>query len=500
MTGLIAGTDVYDAASMRAGDAATIAAGTPGAVLMERAGAAVAAVVRDRFPHAHRVAVVCGGGANGGDGIVAARHLRAAGVDAVCTVIASRPYAGDAALACDEAVRAGVPISRVGAIGAGLEGVDLVIDALLGTGAVGAPRGAVAAAIDAIGLAGVPVVAVDVPSGVDASTGETPGAVVRADATVTFHALKVGHLVMPGRAHVGAVVVADIGIVAGAGGSPARLVGTAAIEARVGRSRVGSKYDAGSVVVVGGSTGMTGAIALCARAALRGGAGIVVAAVPASLNAVLEVKLTEPMTLPCPDDDGALLPAALAAIVTRTARAGCVVVGPGIGRDPRTAALVVALAAAVEAPLLVDADALHAIPLELLAARPGPTIVTPHAGEAAALLGLDRAAVEASRLDAARRIASVGRTVCVLKGPDTLVVAPAGTLAIRDGDDPGIATAGAGDVLAGTIAALVAVGNRPFQAAAIGAAAHLAAAGRARIAAPGRAIIASDLVELLELG
>ncbi len=375
---------------MRATDAAAIAAGVPGTRLMAAAGEAVAHVVRVRFPAARRVVCVCGGGANGGDGLVAARRLRALGVDASCLVVASRPYEGDALDACDAAVAAGVPVSRVGAVGDGLRGADVIVDALLGTGRSGEPRGAVAEAIRAIGDAGVPVVAVDVPSGVDASTGEVAAVAVTADVTVTFHAPKIGHVVLPGLAHAGRLVVVPIGIPAGVDvPAPAVLVGAGAVAGLTGRPSFGSKYDAGNVLAIGGSRGMTGAIVLCARAALRAGAGLVVAAVPASQQPVVAGLVLEPMTLACADADGGLALEAADVLLERATRCTTAALGPGCGRTPGTAALVRHIAPLIAAPLVLDADGLHAIgtDLDLLAGRTAPTVITPHAGEAARLLG-----------------------------------------------------------------------------------------------------------------
>jgi len=497
----VTGAPLHDAASMRATDQAAIAAGVPGARLMEAAGAAVAHVVRVRYPAAGRVVCVCGGGANGGDGLVAARHLRALGVDAWCLVVASRPYAGDALHACEAAVAAGVPVSRVGAVGEGLRGADVVVDALLGTGRSGEPRGAVAEAIGAIRRAGVPVVAVDVPSGVDASTGEAAAVAVAADATVTFHAPKLGHVILPGMALAGRLVVVPIGIPAGAGPEPpAVLTGPATLAALPARPEHGSKYDAGSVLAVGGSRGMTGAIALCSRAALRAGAGILVAAVPSSEQPVVAGLVLEPMTLACAcaEADGGLAPAAADAILERAGRASAVALGPGCGRAAGTRELVRRLVVEIPVPLVLDADGLHAIgtDLGLLAGRRAATVITPHAGEAARLLGCTREELAAHRLRMARTLAERAGAVCLLKGADTIVAAPDGSLAVRGGDDPRLASAGTGDVLCGTVAALVARGAAPFLAAAAAAEAHLEAA---RAVPAGRSLVAGDVLERLAL-
>ncbi len=497
---VLAGRPLHDAASMRATDAAAIAAGVPGTQLMAAAGEAVALVVRVRYPAARRVVCVCGGGANGGDGLVAARRLRELGVDASCLVVASKPFQGDALDASESAVAAGVPVSRVGAVGDGLRGADVIVDALLGTGRSGEPHGAVAEAIRAISSAGVPVVAVDVASGLDASTGEVSEVAVTAAVTVTFHAPKLGHMILPGRSHTGLLVVVPIPIPAGVDvPAPAVLAGAASIAALPGRPAFGSKYDAGSVLAVGGSRGMTGAVVLCARAALRAGAGLVVAAVPASQQAVVAGLVVEPMTLACADVDGGFAAAAAEQIVARAARATAVSVGPGCGRNPGTADLIRQVVPEIAAPLVLDADGLHAIgtDLGLLAGRAAATVITPHAGEAARLLGVTTEHVAAHRLASARTLAERTGAVCVLKGADTIIASPDGRLAVRDGDDPRLATAGTGDVLCGTITGLLARGTPAFAAAAAGAAAHLAAA---RSMPAGRALVASDLIDRLPLG
>ncbi len=496
----IPGEPLHDAASMRATDAAAIAGGISGRELMAAAGAAVAAAVRRQYPAARRVACVCGGGNNGGDGLVAARALCRQDIDAWCLVVASRPFTGDALDAYEAAVADGVPVTRPASIGEGIGGADVIVDALLGTGAAGEPRGAVADAITAIGGAGVPVVAVDIPSGVDADSGEVPGACVAADVTVTLHAEKAGLRVMPGMGRAGLVEVVDIGIPPGLSARTAGVIaGRSAVDALPRRARAGSKYDAGMVVCVGGSVGLTGAIVLASSAAMRAGAGIVVAAVPACVNDVLEVKLTEPMTLPCADRDGALCEDALDAIMARAVRAGAVVLGPGLGRTAGAGALARALVATIACPLLIDADGLFALgtDLALVAGRSAPTVLTPHAGEAARLLGRD---VQGSRLASAREIAAAADAVCLLKGPDTIIASPDGSFAVRDGDTPAMATGGAGDVLAGTVGALLAGGAEPALAAAAGAVAHLAAAREALAAEPRRVPIASDLVDRLRLG
>ncbi|MEZ5098863.1 MAG: NAD(P)H-hydrate dehydratase [Thermoleophilia bacterium] len=481
------------AAEMRAAEARHPG---PTLELMERAGAACAAAALDRFPDARRWSIRCGGGANGGDGLVVARLLHEAGRDVHVVLHADEArVVGDAAANLRRVRDLGLPVGAEPGEG------DAIVDALFGTGFAGAPRLGAAAAIAAIAQAGVPVVAVDLPSGVDASTGEVAGAAVRADLTVTFHRRKLGHAVAPGRFLAGEVVVADIGLDAAAGEAASGAVGEAIVGLVPRRGPQDNKYSAGSVLVVGGSTGLTGAPCLSSLAALRAGAGIVVCAVPASLDGIFEQRLLEVMSRPCPDDaEGRLVPAAADAIVAAAARAGAVALGPGIGRGDGVRALVGDLLARLDLPLVLDADGLFAAvgQLDAIRARRAPTVLTPHAGELARLLGRESAWIAAHRLAAVREAVAATGAVVLLKGADTLVAAPGddGVL-VSDLGNPGLATAGSGDVLTGVVAALLAKGMEPRLAAAA-AAATGGVAARLAAARHGEAgLIASDVVDEL---
>ena len=486
---------LYDAAEMRALDArATADLGLPGAVLMERAGLAAAVELRARHPAAGTVAVVCGTGNNGGDGLVLARHLHAAGVGVSC-VFPGDParMRGDAAGNRDIAARLGVPIAggiAAAALTRRLRGADVVVDALLGTGAAGAPRPPLDAAIAAIDRCGRPVVALDVPSGVDASTGEVPGAAPHAGLTVAFHAPKVGLVVAPGRHHTGELVVTDIGI-------PAMLelptvvwlAGDSVLAAVPPRLPWATKYTAGSVLVVGGSAGYAGAPLLAATAALRSGAGIVWAAVSADVCDQLAGLRAEVMVRPLPDG------------LEQATRAGAVAIGPGLGTSRAAAELAGRVALEHPGPVVVDADALRAVSgrrLRGLSSRRVPALLTPHEGEMGRLLERDAAWVAAHRLAAVRTAARRSGAVVLLKGPDTLVAAAGGDrVAVVSTSVPGLATAGSGDVLTGVAAALLARGLDPFTAAVAAAVAH----GRAGAIATGRVgttgIIAGDVIDAL---
>ncbi|MGI9187231.1 MAG: NAD(P)H-hydrate dehydratase [Gaiellales bacterium] len=492
MQPLSAQTPLSDSAGARAVDAYAIEVlGVPGIDLMRSAAAAAARVVRGRFPLARRIVIVCGSGNNGGDGYEVARLLAAHGRDVRIVRITGRDATGDAAQTLDAARGAGIPVDERpdGAISDLLGDAHLIVDALLGTGATGAPTGGVAQAITAICEAALPVVSLDVPSGVDASTGEVPGAAIHADGTVAFHCDKLGLHVAPGCEHAGAVVVASIGIPAD-GPTPAAAIGVRDGRALLpGRAAGGSKYDAGAVLVLGGSVGMAGAPGLVAAAALRAGAGVVTALVPEAVQPTVAGALREAMVRPLPSNRPDL------EIERYAERASCVVLGPGIGREPE-AETIVRTALALDRPLVVDADALWWVARDpaTIASRTAPTVITPHAGEAARLLGIEAAAIARHRLRTVSQLVELTGAVSLLKGADTLVLAPDGRLGVRLDDCAALATAGSGDVLAGIIGACVARGADPWTAAIAGAAAHVAA-GRAAVATrPGRAIIAGDLI------
>ncbi len=432
-------------------------------VLMRRAGEAVARAVRTRFGDARRFTVVCGGGANGGDGRIAAEALRSEGCDAA--VVDAK--AGEDAL--------GEP--------------DVVVDALFGTGFRGEPRAPAAALIERMNGLGVPVLAVDVPSGVDASTGEVSGPAVVATGTVTFHGRKVGLVVAPGRFHAGEVDVVDIGL------DPQEtsigLVGPEVLREVPARGERDNKYTAGHVLVVGASRGLTGAASLTAAAALRADAGYVTVAAPSSALQVLEQRLVEAVKRPLPEEDGVVRADAASEVGDLAAKADAVALGPGLGRGTGPRELVRRLLAELELPVVVDADALY----ELEAASwPAARVLTPHEGELARLLGRESSWIAAHRLEALQEAVERFRCVVLLKGPDTLVAGPeSGVLVVSHGR-PSLATAGTGDVLTGIVAAFLAKGMRPELAAVAAAAAQQ----QASVVAPEqRGLVASDLIAML---
>jgi NAD(P)H-hydrate epimerase len=504
---------LLDVEQLRASDAWAIEErGIPGVALMERAGEGLFETV---FRHAPpgAVVVVCGGGNNGGDGYVVARLLRQAG-RSVSVLHTSDPakLTGDAA-----AMRDRLPGEPPMPFAAGaLDGAAVIVDAMLGTGFSGTPRDHVAGAIAAINSAGAFVVAADVPSGVDAATGVVAGEAVRATMTATFHAAMPGLWIAPGKAHAGEVVTVDIGIPDGGPAEPwIGLIDLGILATYPRRGAESTKFASGHVLVAGGARGLTGAPCLASMAAMRAGAGYVTVCVPDALNDIFEIKLTEVMSAPLPDDhSGSHTEAGVAEVLERaSARGGAVVLGPGLGRSDGAFEFAWGVALEVDAPLVLDADGLNAFAgdgggdadaaaggasLEALAVRAAPTILTPHAGELGRLLGVDSDAITAARLDAAREAARRSGAIVVLKGDDTLVVEPDGRVGISRGGSPALATAGTGDVLSGVLGAFLARGMEPFEAACAAVFAHAEAGRRAASALGGPdGVIASDVVDEL---
>jgi len=473
---------LFDADGIRAVDRWAIdEQGIAGADLMEAAGTALAEAVAGLAPPGP-VRIVCGKGNNGGDGLVAARRLLGLGFEVE-------------ALELEQ----GGPDD----LDAWLEGAGAVIDAIFGTGFKGAPREPAAAAIEAINRCGAPVVACDIASGVDASNGEIEDVAVEADLTVTFHAAKVGHRVAPGKWHSGELRVVSIGIPDGAPSKP--VAGTIApdvlslLPARGPRS---TKFSSGQVVIAGGSRGLTGAVRMSSLAAIRAGAGYATVAVPADLEAIFEGAQPEVMSVGCPGGDGCLAPASLKPILKAFERAAAGVIGPGMGRDPGSVELARAAAAAIGAPLVIDADGLNAFAGDLapIGTRTATTVLTPHAGELGRLLGRSSEQIAAARLSAAREAARAAGAVVVLKGDDTIVTDGERT-AVNAVSAPALATAGTGDVLSGITAAMLARGLDPFAAACAAVLIH-ARAGReaARTVGAAESVIATDVIGAIAAG
>lgn len=470
-------------------DRLTIAGGVPGIVLMEKAGRAVADAVA-RHPLGTRAVAVCGPGNNGGDGFIAARVLAERGYPVRVLLFGdAAALRGDAA---EAARRWGRPIEAAKPEALGDAGV--IIDALFGAGLNRVVDGVARALIEAMNASGAPIIAVDLPSGINGASGAVLGVAVKARESITFFRRKPGHALLPGRLHAGTVRVADIGI-------PDSVLEQVQVRAFANGPELwgrafpvprldGHKYSRGHAVVVSGDVSFTGAARLAARAALRAGAGLVTLASP---HAALAVNAAASLAVMVRAVDGA---AELTALLADQ-RLNAVALGPGLGVGEGTRALVVSALDGARAVVL-DADALMSFQdapdalFHAIGARERPVVVTPHSGEFARLFGKDSQAIQSlSKLDQARAAARASGAIVLLKGPDTVIAAPDGRAAINENAPPWLATAGAGDVLAGIITGLMAQGMPAFEAACAGAWLHGEAGNTA-----GPGLIAEDLSEV----
>jgi NAD(P)H-hydrate epimerase len=502
---------VLTAAQMRAADRAAIdGLAVPSLLLMENAGRGVSELVL-RAGRGRRVIVVCGAGANGGDGFVVARHLVLAGASVRALLVVPRArVAGDAAVMLGALERLGaVPIedgsawSEPEAWRARLDGADVLVDAVFGTGLRADVTGVAAAAIGAMNAASAFKVAVDIPSGLDADTGRARGVAFRADVTATMGARKLG-LVIDAEAPVGRVEVIDLGVPiappAAEGpfcfwiDAPGLLLGA------LPRQRADAhKGDAGHLLVVAGSAGKTGAAALAGRAALRSGAGLVTLASTAAGQAALDAKVFELMTARYADGDDADPTRSAAALTALAARMRAVAIGPGIPNGAGMGAVVRELGARLPLPMVIDADGLNLLGTDaahVLAAAPAARVLTPHPGEMSRLTGRPIVEVQADRVGIARQLAASTHAIVVLKGARTVVAAPDGAAFINATACGALATAGSGDVLTGVIGALLAQGMGALEAALAGVYVH-GAAGEELAARFGVGLVAGDLPDAI---
>ena len=485
-------TAIYTAAQVRALDAFEIEQRqVPSFTLMTRASEGAFRILRARWPQARRIVVVCGGGNNGGDGYVLARLAQAAGlqVQVLATVPPDR-LEGDARRAQAEWLAAGGN-AQIFAADA-LAGADVVVDGLLGTGLSGPPRPDSVAVIRAINAARRPVLSLDIPSGLNADSGAVAETAVRAEITVCFVAFKSGLFLGDGPEHAGVLLLEDLGVV------PPALPQFEPLLRRIDeseltvhlprRARDSHKGSHGRVLVVGGGSGMPGALRLAGEAALRVGAGLVTVAGRAENLVPVTATRPELIYLPLQANADTSLAGALR-------EADVMAVGPGLGRDDWAQRIWSQVLVAQDRPAVIDADALN-----LLAAAPARLpahwIITPHPGEAGRLLGTDARAVQADRLGAARELHARYGAVVVLKGAGSLIAsgaAGATQLSICERGNPGMATAGMGDVLTGVIAGLRAQLDDSARAARVGVLAH-ALAGDSAAQGGQRGLIASDVI------
>ncbi len=499
---------LYTADGMQKVDGTAIhGIGIPGGHLMERAGLAAATEILERYEPEEAV-VFAGKGNNGGDGFVVARELFDADVEVTVFLLApAEEYTGDAKLNLDILAALGVDVrsatDEAGALSEGsmvlTEMADVVVDAIFGTGFTGAAKGPAAAAIELMNEAPGAVVSVDIMSGVGANTGAVHGPAVEADLTVALHAAKVGHFVTPGGSFSGEVVIVPIGIPAlcDHGADVWLLTEPGVAGLVVPKGSLDHKRSVGTVLVVGGSRGMEGAAHMAAFAALRGGAGLVHAALPAGAGA--DKPFAEVITVTVPGADGQFGLAARSALFEQAGQLKAVAVGPGLGRADEAKLLVRELIG-IDRPLLLDADGLYALGdrLELVAERKKPTVLTPHEGELGRLIGRPAAEVAAQRLECARSAARRANATVLLKGEATIVADPSGRAYVVPTGNPGLATPGTGDVLSGVIVAQLAKGLPATDAACLGAYLHGLAADLAAADVVGtEGMVASDLFHYL---
>lgn len=505
---------IVSADTMRSAEQAAINSyGIPGQVLMETAGRACADAIHDAFGRVigKKAIIVAGKGNNGGDGYVIARYLSGSGWKvAVCVVARKEEVSGDAAinlkLLDPHIVQFCPDADSLKSCSALFLDSDVLVDALFGIGLKKNIGGVHAEAVRMLNEAGRPVVAVDIPSGVEATTGAVLGAAVQADITVTFGFGKLGHVLYPGRAMTGRLVVADIGL-PDAAVAPADIhefLDPAAASSLVRqRDRKGHKGNYGHCLIVAGSTGKTGAAALAANSAVRTGSGLVTLAVPESLNAVLETKTTEAMTLPFADAGRGFLGISNGdGILAAFKGMDAVAIGPGISRQPETVTLVRRLVAECPLPLVVDADGLNAIAedVSILDVRKSPAIVlTPHPGEMSRLCGFAIDRIEADRVGVSRDFAVRHGVYLVLKGAGTVIATPDGEICINGSGNPGMATGGMGDVLTGVIVSLLGQGYSCKDACSLGVFLHGYAADMVAERQGEVGMMASDVQESLPL-
>lgn len=481
---------------MRAADEATISSGVPSAILMDRAGRAVArAVIREAGGrYGRRAEVVCGRGNNGGDGFVAARELARAGLSVRCLVVGD--VAGISGSAGEHLAQA-AKVVEILPWGAELGPCEIIVDALFGTGFRGRAEGDAAHAIEAMNEGGAPVVAVDIPSGVSGATGAVEGPAVTADATVVMAAEKLGTAVGAGSSLAGRVEIADIGVAV-----PESQTGMVerddVAQCLPRRSADSHKRSHGAVALLGGSAGMSGAVKLAARSVVRMGAGYCTVGATHSVEAALSAVLPEVLSTVVSERD-VLGAEALERFAGVIERATALAIGPGLGTGPDQRALMAAVLDRVELPVVIDADGLNVLAghTDELAARAGPTVLTPHPAELARLLDLSVPEVQADRVRGARSAAERFGCIVVLKGHRSVIAEESGRIAVNPTGGPELASAGTGDVLTGAVAALLAAGLGPFEAAWCAVYVHGVAGAEAARRVGGPGVLAWDVAEAL---
>ncbi|MBN1902135.1 NAD(P)H-hydrate dehydratase [Candidatus Sumerlaeota bacterium] len=483
--------------------------GIPGLTLMERAGQAVANFILSRI-YPRKVVVVTGKGNNAGDGFVAARLLHKAGVQVSLITLAPEDSLSGDALTNFRALPLGVNrmfCEKESQVYPWLSKADCIVDAILGTGVVGEVRGLYADIIKIIDHSPATVVSVDIPSGLPADAHYFDGLCVHADFTVNMGLPKLGMTQYPAAGYCGEVIVDSLGfpedLLTAPTSSRCNLITAEMVKSFLPiRPPDGHKGTFGSVLIVAGSTGMTGAAALAAMSAASSGAGLVFAAIPQSLNPVLEVKLTEPLTLPLPTEtDGVPDMSMYEEIMRKTEEIDCMALGPGMGKSPKTRELIRALYDNVRRPLVLDADGLNAFQdySELFKDRDAPTILTPHPGELARLLKMKVSSLQKDRIETVRRFAMEHHVITVLKGAATVISDPEGEIFLNSSGNTALSKGGSGDVLTGLIAGFIAQEVEPIKASILGVFMHGLAGEYVSKEKTEWAALPSDLIEAFPL-
>ncbi|HSB03864.1 MAG TPA: NAD(P)H-hydrate dehydratase [Thermodesulfobacteriota bacterium] len=486
--------------------------GIPGIVLMENAGRGAAEVILQTFSNLHRngVAIVAGKGNNGGDGFVIARYLLDRGIGVKVFLLADpRALRGDAETNHQIFLRMKGEVISIPSyteyqkVKKDLEKVDLLIDGIFGTGLDAEVRGYYREVIDHLNKLQKPVVAIDIPSGLDANTGKPLGTAIRATLTLTFGLPKVGLLIPPGTDYVGELKKIDISL-------PKRLIEGEKIQTHlleeeeirkklsVPRRPNSHKGDYGHLLVLAGSVGKTGAADMACEAALRMGAGLVTLGIPKSLNAIMEIKLTEVMTEPLPETSKQTLSLRAFNTIHRLCEnKKAVVIGPGIGTFKETQTLILKLIRTLNRPMILDADGLTALATQIKALPPvaGPIILTPHPGEMGRLTGLTSNQVMGDRLGISRKFSQSHQVYLVLKGYRTLIATPQGEIFINPTGNPGMASGGTGDVLTGMIGGLICQGFDILPSLQMAVYLHGLAGDRVASEKGEKSLVATDLIE-----
>ncbi|MFZ3089623.1 MAG: NAD(P)H-hydrate dehydratase [Nitrospirota bacterium] len=475
-------------------------------ILMENAGMQTVRHIEEKYGGLKKksVVVVSGKGNNGGDGFVIARHAANRGADVSVFLLSdAKGISGDARTNLVILKKMKVPVhTGISNLKGSLSKADLIVDAIFGTGLKTDVKGIHAKTINLINNAGRPIIAVDIPSGIDADTGQIKGTAVKADTTVTFGLPKIGHFIYPGAAYSGSLKIADISI-------PKTLIEKSLIKTRLitkdhvkkilpARRPDAHKGDFGHVFIIAGSPGLTGAAIMAGLSALRIGAGLVTLGIPEGLNNILETRLTEIMTLPLPQtEEGTIAVSARTKIFNFLKKADAVAIGPGLSQNRETAQLVRELMREVKIPIVIDADGINALAghADILKKARGQVIITPHPGEMARMVNSSAAEINRDRAAIARRFSEQYNVITVLKGAGTIIAEPSGDIYINSTGNPGMASGGTGDVLTGMIAGLIAQRSPSPDAAIAGVFLHGLAGDLAAKDRGEAGLIAGDVIE-----